>query len=132
MTVWQSIALHTTRQIPDYLQPEVRLVALGVSYDVLGAHFDTLTPEQRDEVLTAHPRPGFKTGMIDALAAGVRDKPETATGTFLTDVLEANVPGLRAAQLLRLHPEHALRDLSAMERRRLAFGRRWFRRGGRR
>src|SRR5688572_9427473 len=38
MTVWQSIALHTTRQIPDYLQPEVRLVALGVSYDVLGAH----------------------------------------------------------------------------------------------
>ena len=31
MTVWQSIALHTTRQIPDYLQPEVRLVALGVS-----------------------------------------------------------------------------------------------------
>jgi len=93
MTVWQSIALHTTRQIPDYLQPEVRLVALGVSYDVLGAHFDTLTPEQRDEVLTAHPRTGFKTGMIDALAAGVRDKPDTAIGTFLTDVLEATVPG---------------------------------------
>jgi HD superfamily phosphodiesterase len=93
MTVWQSIALHTTRQIPDYLQPEVRLVALGVSYDVLGAHFDTLTPEQRDEVLSAHPRPGFKNGMIEALAAGVRDKPETATGTFLTDVLEENVPG---------------------------------------
>jgi hypothetical protein len=93
MTVWQSIALHTTRQIPDYLQPEVRLVALGVSYDVLGAHFDTLTPEQRDEVLTAHPRTGFKAGMIDALSAGVRDKPETAVGTFLTDVLEATVPG---------------------------------------
>jgi hypothetical protein len=38
------------------VQPEVRLVALGVSY-------------------------------------GVRDKPETATGMFLTDVLEETVPG---------------------------------------
>jgi HD superfamily phosphodiesterase len=48
MTVWKSIALHTTRQVPDYLQPEVRLVALGVAYDVLGSAFDTLTAEQRD------------------------------------------------------------------------------------
>ena len=70
MTVWQSIALHTTRQVPDYLQPEVRLVALGVQYDVIGAHFDTLTADQREQVLTAHPRTGFKTGMIEALSAG--------------------------------------------------------------
>jgi hypothetical protein len=93
MTVWQSIALHTTRQVPNYLQPEVRLVALGVMYDILGADFDMLTAEQRDEVIAAHPRPGFKAGMIEALSAGVRDKPETATGTFLTDVLAATVPG---------------------------------------
>ena len=93
MTVWQSIALHTTRQVPDYLQPEVRLVALGVQYDVNGAHFDTLTAGQREQVLTAHPRTGFKTGMIEALSAGVRDKPETAIGTMMTDILEATVPG---------------------------------------
>ena len=93
MTVWESIALHTTRQVPDYKQPEVRLVALGVQYDTRGARFDTLTAEQRDAVLAAHPRTGFKTGMIEALAAGVRDKPETAVGTTMTDVLEAAVPG---------------------------------------
>jgi HD domain len=93
MTVWQSIALHTTRQVPSYLQPEVRLVALGVQYDVLGTPFDTLTAEQRDAVLAAHPRTKFKTGMIDALSAGVRDKPETAIGTMMTDILEATVPG---------------------------------------
>jgi HD domain len=93
MTVWQSIALHTTRQVPNYLHPQVRLVALGVQYDVLGSPFDTLTAEQRDAVLAAHPRTGFKTGMIEALAAGVRDKPETAVGTMLTDILEATVPG---------------------------------------
>jgi hypothetical protein len=50
-------------------------------------------PERRDAVLAAHPRTNFKTGMIEALAAGVRDKPETAVGTMLTDVLEATVPG---------------------------------------
>jgi hypothetical protein len=93
MTVWQSIALHTTRQVPNYLQPEVRLVALGVQYDVVGLHFDMLTPEQREGVLTAHPRTRFKRGMIEALGAGVRHKPETAVGTMMTDILEATVPG---------------------------------------
>jgi hypothetical protein len=93
MTVWESIALHTTRQVPNYLQPEVRLVALGVQYDVNGSDFDTLTAEQRDAVLAAHPRTKFKTGMIEALSAGVRDKPETAVGTILPDILEATVPG---------------------------------------
>jgi hypothetical protein len=93
MTVWQSIALHTTRQIPNYLQPEVRLVALGVSYDILGVDFDVLTAKERDDVLAAHPRDHFEVGMIQALSAGVRHKPQTAAGTFLTDVLEATVPG---------------------------------------
>jgi hypothetical protein len=93
MTVWESIALHTTRQVPNYKQPEVRLVALGVQYDVLGSPFDALTPEQRDAVLFAHPRTRFKTGMIEALAAGIRDKPETAVTTLMTDILEETLPG---------------------------------------
>jgi hypothetical protein len=93
MTVWESIALHTTRQVPNYMRPVVRLVALGVQYDVNGLDFDTLTAEQRDAVLAAHPRTNFATGMIEAMAAGVRDKPETAVGTFLTDILDATVPG---------------------------------------
>jgi hypothetical protein len=92
-TVWESIALHTTRQVPGYMRPEVRLVALGVQYDVLGSPFDALTEEQRDAVLSAHPRANFKTGMIDALAAGIRHKPETAIGNMMSDVLEATVPG---------------------------------------
>jgi hypothetical protein len=93
MTVWESIALHTTRQVPNYMQPVVRLVALGVQYDLLGSHFETLTAEQRDAVLVAHPRTKFKMGMIEALAAGVRDKPETAAARFLADILDATVPG---------------------------------------
>jgi hypothetical protein len=93
MTVWESIALHTTPEIPRYKQPEVRLVTLGVEYDVLGLHFDDLTPAQREPVLAAHPRPGFKTGIVEAFSAGMRDKPETAFGTMNTDILEATLPG---------------------------------------
>src|SRR3954454_11413596 len=32
MTVWESIALHTTPEVPRYKQPEVRLVSLGIEY----------------------------------------------------------------------------------------------------
>jgi hypothetical protein len=93
MTVWESIALHTTPEVPRYKQPEVRLVSLGVEYDVLGLHFDQLSSAQRDEVVAAHPRTGFKTGIVEAFSAGMRDKPETAFGTMNTDILEATVPG---------------------------------------
>jgi hypothetical protein len=93
MTVWEAIALHTTRQIPNYKQPEVRLVTLGVQYDVIGLHFDALTEHQRDAVLGAHPRTGFKTGIVEAFSKGIRDKPETAYGSMMTDILDATVPG---------------------------------------
>jgi HD domain-containing protein len=93
MTVWESIALHTTPEVPRYKQPEVRLVTLGVEYDVLGLHFEELSAEQREAVLAAHPRTGFKTGIVEAFSAGMRDKPETAFGTMNTDILEATVPG---------------------------------------
>jgi hypothetical protein len=93
MTVWESIALHTTPEIPRYKQPEVQLVTLGVEYDVLGLHFDDLSAVQREQVLEAHPRTGFKTGIVKAFSAGIRDKPETAFGTMNTDILDATVPG---------------------------------------
>ena len=93
MTVWESIALHTTPEVPRYKQPEVRLVTLGVEYDVLGLHFDGLTAEQRAAVIAAHPRTGFKAGIVEAFSAGMRDKPETTFGTMNTDILDATVPG---------------------------------------
>ena len=92
MTVWESIALHTTPQIPRYKQPEVRLVNWGVEYDIPGRHFDDLTPNQRDDVIAAHPRPGFKGGILEALTAGLRDKPETAYAPWQMDLLEASMP----------------------------------------
>jgi HD domain len=93
MTVWESIALHTTPQIPRYKQPEVQLVNWGVEYDIPGRHFDELTAGQRDDVIAAHPRPGFKEGILEALTGGLRDKPETAFAPWQTDLLAAAMPG---------------------------------------
>src|ERR1700752_5266073 len=42
--------------------------------------------------MAAHPRTGFKTGIVEAFSAGMRDKPETTFGTMNTDILEATVP----------------------------------------
>jgi HD domain len=92
MTVWESIALHTTPEVPAYKQPEVQLVTLGVEYDVLGLHHDDVTAEDRERVLAAHPRTGFKEGIVDAFYEGFRDKPETAFGTMNTDVLAFKDP----------------------------------------
>jgi HD domain len=91
--VWDAIALHTTPEIPRYKQPEVWLLTLGVEYDVLGLHVDELSPEQRGEVVAAHPRTGFKAGIIEAFFEGMRDKPDTTFGTMNTDILEAKLSG---------------------------------------
>jgi hypothetical protein len=93
MTVWESIALHTTPEVPRYKQPEVRMVSLGVQYDVVGKRFDDLPAQEREAVLAAHPRPGFKEGIVEAFSDAIRDKPDTAYGTMYVDVLEATVPG---------------------------------------
>jgi HD domain len=92
LTVWDAIALHTTAQIPQYKAPEVRLVSWGVEYDIPGRDFDALTSDQRDAVIAAHPRQGFKEGIIEALAGGVRDKPQTAFAAFQMDILDATMP----------------------------------------
>jgi hypothetical protein len=91
--VWDAIALHTTPEVPRYKQAEVRLVNWGVEYDLHGRHFDQLTAQRRDAVIAAHPRAGFKEGILEALAAPLRDKPETAYAAWQTDVLEATMPG---------------------------------------
>jgi hypothetical protein len=93
MTVWEAIALHTTRGVPRYKQPEVALTQAGVQLDVTGLGFDDVPASVRDEVVAAHPRTGFKTGIVDAFADGMRFKPDTTIGTINSDILEAKVPG---------------------------------------
>lgn len=93
--VWESIALHTTPEIPYRLEPEVALVTAGVETDVLGINRSELTPEQITAVTDAHPRPDFKRQILQAFTDGFKDRPDTTFGTVNADVLEHSVPGFR-------------------------------------
>jgi hypothetical protein len=91
--VWDAIALHTTPGIPQHKEAEVALVTAGVELDVLGFGYDEISAEDREAVLGAYPRVGFKESIIQAFADGIAHKPETAFGNVKADVLAEKLPG---------------------------------------
>jgi hypothetical protein len=93
--VWDAIALHTTPEIPWHKQPEIALVTGGVEADVLGDGLGEIPASDREAVLAAHPRVGFKQGIVQAFADGFAHKPLTTFGTMNSDVLERTNPGYR-------------------------------------
>lgn len=93
--IWTAIALHTTPEIPLHMPAEIALVTRGVENDVMGVGYETLTEEQREAVLAAHPREDFKSGILEAFTEGLRHRPETTFGNVKADVLEHFLPGFR-------------------------------------
>jgi HD superfamily phosphodiesterase len=85
--VWLSIALHTTPEVPEFLEPEIALVTAGVETDVLGIGRDALTEEARNAVTAAHPRPDFKRRILQAFTDGNRHRPRSTFGNVNADVL---------------------------------------------
>jgi HD superfamily phosphodiesterase len=86
--VWLSIALHTTPNVPEFLDPEIALVTAGVETDVLGIDRDALSPAALDSVTDAHPRPDFKRRILRAFNDGMTHRPHSTFGTVNADVLE--------------------------------------------
>ena len=70
--VWSSIALHTTHGIPQFMEPEIALVAAGVETDVDGAGLKLLAPEAIRQVIDAHLRLDFKRLALQTFAADLR------------------------------------------------------------
>ena len=94
--VWDAIALHTTPGIPKHKKPVVALVTAGVEMDVLGIAYDEFTPDQRAQVVAAHPRGvGFKEAIIEAFSKGTMHRPETTFGNVKADVLALKDPTYR-------------------------------------
>lgn len=100
--VWDAIALHTTPEIPWHKQPEVALVTAGVELDVMGLGFDEVSADVKSLVLAAHPRPNFKSQIIQAFAEGFRRKPESTFGTVNADVLAKTEPGFKRVDFCEL------------------------------
>ena len=86
-TVWLGIALHTTPNIPEFLEPEIALVTAGVETDVLGIGRDDLPAAALDAVTAAHPRPDFKSRILQAFTIGNVHRPRSTFGNVNADVL---------------------------------------------
>jgi HD superfamily phosphodiesterase len=86
--VWLGIALHTTPNVPEFLEPEIALVTAGVETDVLGIGRDDLSPEALAAVTAAHPRPDFKRRILQAFTDGNKHRPHSTFGNVNADVLE--------------------------------------------
>jgi HD superfamily phosphodiesterase len=86
--VWLGIALHTTPNVPEFLEPEIALVTAGVETDVLGIGRDDLSPDALVAVTAAHPRPDFKRRILQAFTDGNKHRPHSTFGNVNADVLE--------------------------------------------
>ena len=84
--VWDAIALHTSVGIASRKQPEIALVHLGASADVLGIGVSDIPPETVEQVMEAYPRLGFNRAMTELLVSQVKRKPQTAVFTWLAEV----------------------------------------------
>ena len=86
--VWLSIALHTTPNVPEFLEPEIALATAGVETDVLGIGRNDLSAEAIQAVTAAHPRPDFKNRILRAFTDGMKHRPRSTFGTVNADVLQ--------------------------------------------
>jgi hypothetical protein len=93
--VWAAIALHTTPEVPYGMHPVIAANTAGVETDVLGIRLDAIESGQIEAVTSSHPRPNFKTEILQAFADGFSDRPDTTFGTVNADVLEHFIPGFR-------------------------------------
>jgi HD superfamily phosphodiesterase len=101
--VWDAIALHTTPGIPQHKEPEVALVTAGVEMDVLGLGYLDVPDNDREEVVTAHPRGDhFKEQIIHAFYDGFSHKPETTFGTVNDDVLALLDPKFKRTNFCKI------------------------------
>ena len=84
--VWDAIALHTSIGIAVRKQPEIALVHLGASADLIGMRISDITPETVEQILDAYPRLGFNQQITQLMVSQVKRKPQTATFTWLAEV----------------------------------------------
>lgn len=91
--VWDAIALHTSLGIASRKQPEIALVHLGASADVLGVRIAEIPPETVEQVLDGYPRLGFNMAMTQLLVSQVERKPQIAAFTWLAEVGRSCVHG---------------------------------------
>lgn len=89
-TVWDIIALHTSREIARHKSPEACYANVGISIDIRGRAPGLDVADVR-AVLDAFPRAAFPDEMADALVSEVRSLPASTRSTWLEHVAVLHV-----------------------------------------
>ena len=91
--VWDAIALHTSIGIASRKQPEIALLHLGVSADILGMGLEDIDPGMIERVIDNYSRLGCNKAMVELIISQIEQKPQTATFTWMADVGRRHVHG---------------------------------------
>jgi HD domain-containing protein len=116
-TVWETIALHTTPGVTQYMRPEVALLYSGVALDVLGRGFDQFPSDLRDEIVAKYPRKNFKEDFLKAYFGGFAHKPGSTYGTVNAGVVECFMPGYKSPNACDLMAGSPFPDSPSAERK---------------
>jgi hypothetical protein len=98
-TAWETIALHTTPGVTQYMKPEVALFYTGIGLDVVGSGFDQFPAELREQIVAAYPRENFNEEIAAAFFAGFAHKPASTWATVMADLCERFIPGYQSPNL---------------------------------
>lgn len=93
--VWDTIALHTTIGVAEHKEPEVALMYAGVGLDVMGEGYEHLSEQDRNEIVGAFPRTGFKKQIIPTFFHGFEHKTDTTFGNIKADVCAFMLPDFK-------------------------------------
>ena len=91
--VWDAIALHTSIGIASRKQPEIALVHLGVSADILGMGLEDIDREIIERVIDNYSRLGCNRAFMELIISQVKQKPQAAAFTWMADVGKRHVHG---------------------------------------
>lgn len=92
-TVWDVVALHTSREIARHKSPEADYANRGISLDIRARPPADLDAGIVRAVLDEWPRATFPAAMSDALIAEVRARPNAVRSTWLEHVAVEHVDG---------------------------------------
>ena len=93
---WESIALHTTPGVTQYMRPEVALLYSAVGLDALGKGLDQFPSDLRATIVAKYPRKHFKENFIQEYFAGFAHKPGTTYGTVNAAICERLIPSYKS------------------------------------
>ena len=100
--VWEAIALHTSNGIALRRAPEVALVHIGASIDVLGFGLEKLPSTVVQQTVEALPRDNFKKVFVDALFSRVRKDPSSVMLTWMSEAARRHVHGFECPDFVDL------------------------------